>query len=444
MNKPFPNVYDSRFDSPQTPKIELIGEGTFGNVFKIYDTQLGKYVAKKRSSLIDAEDGSIDTWKRECALLEIKCLKKLSDHPNVNKLYRYDNTQRCYIDTYLEHKDMDLFKWIRFQDGDISTHKIQQIMKEILYSVEYIHENGWLHGDIKTANYLLDQCGTNVQLCDFGLSVLLSKQRKSLLKYTSCYRPPEVIYGCREYSKPADLWAVGCIMAEMIQKDCVFNDVRNKKDFVNPVLYKVYSTFGTPVFTETIHKNIYWKDLKKYQKIAEDRYEKKIQRINKCKCEYNRNEYIKRLRRVLNTDREKTYFRNFKDDIFHKNRVKFTNDAIRVVGPLGLDLLLGLLTYDPNLRITTKQALKHPFFSQDFIRTKRRGRRMRKRKRIKHTIPASTPTRPKKKKYISSFDKQNNLVVDIQNSVKQKMDAIRAIPNRPIWDVEILATDETF
>lgn len=454
LNKPFPNIYDSRFDSPQTPKMELIGQGTFGHVYKIYDPRLGKYVAKKRASLIDPEDGSIDTWKRECTLLEVKCLRELSSHPNVNTLYRADTKQATYIDTYLEYKDIDLFHWIRMQEGDIPAHKIQQIMKDILHSVQYIHKNGWLHGDIKASNYLIDYNGSNVQLCDFGLAEPLSQKRKSLLKYTSCYRPPEIIHGCRDYGTPADLWAVGCIMAEMIQKNCVFNNRSNKKDFINPVLYKIYCTFGTPVFTETIHKNIYWKDLKVYQQTAEDRYRNKTQRIIQCKNQQNRDEYLRRLRRVLNTDREKNYFRNFKDYVFQKNRAKFTNDAVRVIGPLGLDLLLGLLTYDPKTRITTEQALKHPFFTQNFVNSRRRKRRMRKRKRIKHTVPASTPSRPKKKRYISFTDANisvcggNDLlqkqVKNIQDSVQRRLTAIRAVPKRPIWDVEILATDETF
>jgi len=287
------NAYDLRYDSPQTPKTQFINHGAFGRVYRKYDTRVKKYFAMKQCMLEN------DKITIRCTKNEICFLKKLSSNPHINTLYdakivvdviphdiykdpnsideldqsvekhlasmvsslkqkdkkiegyihilynialvsrriykhvvRYYN---CYVDTYLEYRETNLFDWIfrKHQHNPISFQDIQSIMKGILKGVQYCHDNDVIHRDIKPGNVLLNQNGSYVQLCDFGLATD-SKMTSNLNVYTAIYRPPEIIYGNKSYTTKADLWAVGVIFLDMILRSMPFY-VNQKEDWINPI-----------------------------------------------------------------------------------------------------------------------------------------------------------------------------------------------------------------
>lgn len=97
-------------------------------------------------------------------------------------------------------------------------HK-KYIIYQLLKSLKYMHTAELLHRDIKPSNLLLNSdCHT--KLCDFGLcrSVAeISGPNPVLTDYvaTRWYRAPEILLGSTRYAKSVDMWAVGCIVAEM-------------------------------------------------------------------------------------------------------------------------------------------------------------------------------------------------------------------------------------
>ena len=82
----------------------------------------------------------------------------------------------------------------------------------------------FLFQDLKPANLLIDSCGI-LKIADFGLSRIYNKEKDRLYTHqvgTRWYRAPELLYGAQKYTPAVDMWAVGCILAEMIDKQPLF------------------------------------------------------------------------------------------------------------------------------------------------------------------------------------------------------------------------------
>ena len=95
-----------------------------------------------------------------------------------------------------------------------STGEVKQLMLQFLSAVSHIHENWFIHRDLKTSNLLYSNSG-KLSVCDFGMA---RKFGSPVLPYsplvvTLWYRAPEILLGSSIYSTPADIWSVGCIFA---------------------------------------------------------------------------------------------------------------------------------------------------------------------------------------------------------------------------------------
>jgi serine/threonine protein kinase len=89
-------------------------------------------------------------------------------------------------------------------------------MHQILNGIAFLHSKRVLHRDLKPQNILVNHRG-EVKLADFGLSRLYGTPIKPYTPkvVTLWYRAPEILLGCEEYSTGVDIWAAGCIMAEL-------------------------------------------------------------------------------------------------------------------------------------------------------------------------------------------------------------------------------------
>mmetsp|Transcript_13839 Transcript_13839/g.19368 ORF Transcript_13839/g.19368 Transcript_13839/m.19368 type:complete len:297 (-) Transcript_13839:245-1135(-) len=190
-------------------KMEKIGEGTYGVVYKAKDRVTGEIIALKKIRL-EAEDEGIPST----AIREISLLKELQ-HPNIVRLYDVVHTERK-LTLVFEFLDQDLKKYLDICDSGLDMPILKSFLYQLLTGVAYCHHHRVLHRDLKPPNLLINREG-QLKLADFGLARAFGIPVRSYTHevVTLWYRAPDVLMGSRKYSTPVDIWSVGCIFAEM-------------------------------------------------------------------------------------------------------------------------------------------------------------------------------------------------------------------------------------
>ncbi|CAI5520542.1 unnamed protein product [Closterium sp. Naga37s-1] len=202
----------------QYEKVEKIGEGTYGVVYKARDRLTNETIALKKIRLEAEDEGVPSTAIREIALL------KEMQHGNVVRLQDVVHAdRRLYL--VFEYLDLDLKKHL-----DTSPHIaqdrmiIKSYMYQILQGVAYCHAHRVLHRDLKPQNLLIDRQTNSLKLADFGLARAFGIPVRTFTHevVTLWYRAPEILLGSNHYGTPVDIWSVGCIFAEMINQRPLF------------------------------------------------------------------------------------------------------------------------------------------------------------------------------------------------------------------------------
>ncbi|RZC56947.1 hypothetical protein C5167_015810 [Papaver somniferum] len=290
-------------------RLNRIGEGTYGVVFRARDKKTGgEVVALKKVKMEKEREGFPMTALREILLS--------TDHPSVVEVKEVVMDGLDSIFMVMEYMEHDLKSIMETKRQPFSQSEVKCLMLQLLEGVEYLHDNWVLHRDLKTSNILMNNQG-ELKIGDFGMSRLYGSPLKQYtqLVVTLWYRAPELLLGAKQYSTAIDMWSLGCIMAELLSKEPLFNG-KTEVDQLD----KIFKTLGTP--SEAI-----WPGFSELPGA----------KVKFAKQQYN----------LL--------------------RKKFPPTAFTgspVLSDAGFDLLNRLLTYDPAKRITAEEAVNHEWFRE--------------------------------------------------------------------------------
>ncbi|VDL88989.1 unnamed protein product [Schistocephalus solidus] len=219
MNPEITNLDDLRDPSGIFDLIEVVGKGTYGNVYKGRHTRTGQLAAVKVMPITEEDEEEI--------LLEINTLRRLSNHRNIATYYGAfikKTTPHDHLWLVMEYcgagSVTDLVKSTRGQS--LKEDWIAYISREILRGLSHLHTNRVIHRDIKGQNVLLTD-NADVKLVDFGVSAQLDRTigKRSTFIGTPYWMAPEVIH-CEQdanctYDARSDIWSLGITALEMAE-----------------------------------------------------------------------------------------------------------------------------------------------------------------------------------------------------------------------------------
>lgn len=225
--------------------IKMVGKGKYAIAYKGIDVKKGRNVLIK--VMKDISDIKIGR--------EVDILKKISGVSNTGKLIDvlYDPYTCVYSLVFEYYKCTDFYKFKR----ECKLEDVKCYMKNVLLVLSNIHKKNIIHRDVKPQNVLVDD--GNIKLIDFGAAVDV-KLNPSLSYKTGClfYNAPELILKDSNYGSAIDIWALGCIFAELLSKEnCVFGGKSRRS-----ILQKLCLAFGYNEIKELCNKyNLDKKDI---------------------------------------------------------------------------------------------------------------------------------------------------------------------------------------
>lgn len=210
-----------------------LGDGTYGCVLLATTPETGEKVAIKKMKK------KYYSWDECLNLREVKSLRKLN-HPNIVKLKEVirENDMLYFVFEFMRE---NLYQMMKDRDKLLPESVVRNIIYQVLQGLSFMHKHGFFHRDLKPENLLCN--GTDlVKLADFGLA-RETRSRPPYTDYVSTrwYRAPEVLLRSTNYSSPIDMWAVGCIMAELYTLRPLFPGSSEIDE-----IFKICSILGTP------------------------------------------------------------------------------------------------------------------------------------------------------------------------------------------------------
>ncbi|KAG6737656.1 hypothetical protein POTOM_059184 [Populus tomentosa] len=198
--------------------IELVGEGSFGKVYKGRRKYTGQTVAMKFIMKHGKSDKDIHNLRQE-----IEILRKLKHENIIEMLDSFESPQEFCVVTEFAQTGQEL-RFVDVQgelfevledDKSLPEEQVQAIAKQLVRALHYLHSNRIIHRDMKPQNILIG-AGSVVKLCDFGFARAMSTNTVVLrsIKGTPLYMAPELVRE-QPYNHSADLWSLGVILYEL-------------------------------------------------------------------------------------------------------------------------------------------------------------------------------------------------------------------------------------
>lgn len=192
--------------------LKVIGKGSFGQVVKAYDHRTHQHIALK---MVRNEKRFHRQAQEEIRILEH--LRKQDKENTMNIIHMFEHfTFRSHICITFELLSMNLYELIKKNKfAGFSLQLVRKFAHSILQCLDALYKNRIIHCDLKPENILLKQQGrSGIKVIDFGSSCY-EHQRIYTYIQSRFYRAPEVILGAK-YGMPIDIWSLGCILAELL------------------------------------------------------------------------------------------------------------------------------------------------------------------------------------------------------------------------------------
>ena len=319
----------------------MVGEASFSTAWKAIDRRPSgtnkRVCLKVIKNNKDFFDQSMD---------EIKLLRYLNAAGNVDehhilRLYDYFYfKEHLFVVTELLRDNLYEFSRYNRESGDtiyFNLRRIRIVAKQCLEALDYMHRLGLIHCDLKPENILIKSYSNcEVKVIDFGSSCYITDHLTSYIQSRS-YRAPEVLLGCT-YGQKIDLWSLGCILAELWTGTVLFYN-----HSVASLLSRIIAIIG-PFPKAMLRKGA---NVPKYFTASNRLYESSydIEQSDQDSDDVEKHGQNKGAEEYILLYPKKTSL---------KHRLRVNYDKF-------IDFMERLLKIDPKERMSTRQALQHPF-----------------------------------------------------------------------------------
>ncbi|ELP89766.1 cell division protein kinase, putative [Entamoeba invadens IP1] len=231
-------------------KLGTIGTFEEGITYKAKTIASGNFVTVKEY------EENIEGIQQHC-LREIALLKQIN-HKNIVQLLDYSYTSEGSYMVF-EYAEKNLETYIENFNGALPLQTIKTITKQLLEAVAYLHTHRILHRNIEPANVLICQQQT-VKLANFTYArqIAIPLRDYTYEVVAKWYKAPELLLGAKAYGTGIDMWAVGCVIAEMVNGKPLFQG-----NALIEQVFMIFELLGKPneKTWEGVTHMQYWSDL---------------------------------------------------------------------------------------------------------------------------------------------------------------------------------------
>jgi len=199
--------------------LKLLGGGTFGKVYKCKNKGTKEIVAIKMVPVDFIDTEQYRNFIVELHILSHHKCKYIVDFYNIY----FERDILYYVLEYCNKGTLrNLINTLRENNDTLNEYKIWDYFLQLICGMKYLHDNNVVHRDLKTQNILINN--ETIKICDFNTAKILRKKTDATNTFVGSlyYLSPELVHN-EYYTNKIDIWALGCILYEMLFLNYAFN-----------------------------------------------------------------------------------------------------------------------------------------------------------------------------------------------------------------------------